>query len=166
MSKLPPPPIHMQAGSPAFIEWMRGLAEYVDRLSSRPNFALATHTLPGSYCCIPIIEQTICSIKVEEREGDILAVAFYAGSWQVMTDSGDDYDYYLKLKRNKKVVKTLRGGYGRGGWDGSDRNVHGLHYHTADANADATWAVSIVLDDKTGANYPTINGAGLAIQVR
>lgn len=166
MAKLIPPPIHMKPGSPAFTEWMRVLADYVDRLANRPNFAIATHILPDSYCCLPIIETKICQIEVEEREGDILAVAFYAGTWQASTDSADDYDYYLKLKRNNVVKKTLRGGRGKGGWDGNDRNVHGIHYHQAESSADVTWSVSIVLDDISGFVYPTLDGAGLAIQVR
>ncbi len=161
-TKLPPPPTHMKPGSPAFTEWFRTLADYIGKLAGRPNFAMSSVILPDSYCCIPVNEQTICQIKVEERDGDIISVAFYAGSWQ---EPVGDYDYYLKLKRNNKTVKVLRGGFGRSGWDGNDRNVHSIYYKAVDADADAIWKVTLQLDSVTGA-FPTLNGAGLVIQVR
>lgn len=165
MSLLPPPPTHMQPGSPDFIEWMRQLSEYISRLASRPNYSAVTRTFPTSICCIPITETTIASVDIEERIGDIISMAFYLGSWQPSASESDSYDYYLRLKRNRKVVRTLRGGFNRSGWDGDDRNVHGIHYHKVDADADAEWSISLVLDDVDG-SYPTINGFGLVAQVR
>lgn len=164
-TKLPPPPTHMQPGSPTFTEWFRLLTEYIARLADRPNFAISVGTLPGSYCCIPIIETVLRSVKVEERSGDILSIVFYCGSWQDVNLASDDYDYYLTLKRNGVTKKILRGGHGRSGWDGNDRNIHGILYHIAEDNADATWSVTIKLDSING-SYPTVNGAGLVVQVR
>lgn len=165
MTKLPPPPIHMKPGSPAFMEWFRGLADYIGRLASRPNFAMGRSIVPSSVCCIPLIETKVCQIDIEEREGDLLLISFYAGSWQDDYSTGDEYGYYLKLRRNGVVKKTLRGGFGKSGWDGDDRHVHGVYYHSSDADADARWTVTMVLDDVTG-SYPTIDGAGLTVQVR
>lgn len=164
-TKLPPPPTHMNPGSPAFTEWFRTLANYIDRLAGRPNYAASNVTHPGSYCCIPTIESNLCQIVVQERKGDIITVVMALGSWQ-LGEPGGDYDFYVKLKRNKKIIKTVRGGFGRSGWDGDDRSVHYVHYHYPDNDADATWAMSVVLDDITGTAYPTIDGASLVIQVR